>query len=65
MTNHVASQDHTPIATMDAETQRFLADLMGTYRGAVHRWRTIAEERAVLAAQALLLADELTAPAAL
>lgn len=48
---------------MDAETQRFLADLMGAYRGAVHRRRTIAEERAVLAVQALLLADELTATA--
>lgn len=36
MTNHVDSQDHPPIATMDAETQRFLADLMGAYRGEGH-----------------------------
>lgn len=44
----------------DAESQQFMADLTDTHHAAIEKRRTIAEERAILGAQALTLAAALT-----
>ena len=50
-------------AITDAEGQQFLAQLAAAHDAAVEKRQTIAEERAILGAQALTLAAALTATA--